>query len=319
MSVRSPRRTIKRTVLAAFVAWLLAVLFAHPFFAVTHRSGGNVLVVEGWMHREGVDEAAELFRGGGYERLYVTGIVRPFTYYLANGDSLVVRFQGPTSGVIQFGTTGLPAASWQLFLDGRSTLSEAVPTSISTVRTDVKACHTLTLKARSSSPPPDSAPVLFVAGMDLNGTNVHSLPVEITLHRADGSTMAGQPTFSDQAFHWLVESGVPADRMLRVPTTVVRGSRTFSMARDLVAFATANGIRSFDVATLGVHARRTWNLYRKAAGPRHVVGVVSLHDPWCQRWTWWTNYYGWFQVLKECVAWPLPWLVDEDDPNAQEH
>ncbi len=318
MTVRFPRKTIKRIILAAFIAWVLAVLFAHPFFAVTHRSGGKVLVVEGWMHREGVQEAAELFRADGYERLCITGILRPFTYYLAHGDSLVVRFPSPITGEMRYGTTGLPGASWQLVKDGRLSKSAPVGSGMTTLSSKMDGTTVLTLKAISASPPPDGAPVLFVAGMELNGVNLHALPVEIALHRADGSTIPGQPTFADQAFQWLLEDGIPAERMIRVPTTEVRGSRTFSMARDMVSFAGSNGIRSFDVATLGVHARRTWNLYRKAGGAHHDVGVISLHDPWCQRWTWWTNYYGWFQVLKECIAWPAPWLVDDDEPKTTE-
>ncbi len=60
-------------------------------------------------------------------------------------------------------------------------------------------------------------------------------------------------------------------------------------------------------------------MHRIARG-NHAVGIVALHDPWCERWTWWGNYYGWFQVLKETLAMPMPWLVDRgneaEEPSA---
>ena len=49
----------------ALAFWLVIVLFAHPFFAVVAPSGGEVLVVEGWMHDEGLKEAADLFKEMG--------------------------------------------------------------------------------------------------------------------------------------------------------------------------------------------------------------------------------------------------------------
>jgi hypothetical protein len=53
------------------VWWL--ILNIHPFLALTHRVPCKVLVVEGWIHIEGVDAAVREFKNGHYEQVFTTG------------------------------------------------------------------------------------------------------------------------------------------------------------------------------------------------------------------------------------------------------
>lgn len=45
----------------------------HSFLAPIEPAGARVLVVEGWMNPEGLDQAVSAFRAGGYERIVTTG------------------------------------------------------------------------------------------------------------------------------------------------------------------------------------------------------------------------------------------------------
>jgi len=45
----------------------------HAFLAPNQPVGARILVVEGWMDPEGLDQAAAAFRSGGYERVITTG------------------------------------------------------------------------------------------------------------------------------------------------------------------------------------------------------------------------------------------------------
>jgi hypothetical protein len=45
----------------------------HSFLAPNEPVGARVLVVEGWMNSEGLDQAVAAFRSGGYERVVITG------------------------------------------------------------------------------------------------------------------------------------------------------------------------------------------------------------------------------------------------------
>ncbi len=307
------KKILRRTLITCVVLWLLAVLFAHPFFAVVEPSGSTVLVAEGWMHSEGLKEAAELFCKKGYQQMCITGSPRPFTYYLAVGDTVEMRFAEPTTAELVMGTAGLPGASWQIQADSGVVQTSTVEGDIADMELGLMNAERIRITAGSSAPPASGEPVLFIGRLLIGGSNAHLINATISIHRADGSIEAGQPTFAHQAYYKLREQGVPAERMIVIPTWVVKDSRTLSTARDFIAYADANDIRTFDVATLGVHARRTRNMYRKARGSDEGIGIVALRDKWCQPWTWWTNYYGWYQVLKESVAWPAPWLIDDTD------
>jgi hypothetical protein len=55
------------------VTTILAVRNLYPFLAVNEPVGGRVLVVEGWMSPEALDNAVAAYRTRGYERLITTG------------------------------------------------------------------------------------------------------------------------------------------------------------------------------------------------------------------------------------------------------
>lgn len=46
---------------------------AHAFLAPTQRVDTNILVVEGWVHKFGVDAAVDEFNNGHYKRILTTG------------------------------------------------------------------------------------------------------------------------------------------------------------------------------------------------------------------------------------------------------
>jgi hypothetical protein len=59
-----------------FTATAMTAIFARnlgTFLAVTDPVGAHLLVVEGWMDRKGLDQAATAFRMGGYQRIVTTG------------------------------------------------------------------------------------------------------------------------------------------------------------------------------------------------------------------------------------------------------
>jgi len=55
------------------LAALIAARSLYPFLAINEPSGGKILVIEGWMDPEGLDQAVEVFRKGRYELAVATG------------------------------------------------------------------------------------------------------------------------------------------------------------------------------------------------------------------------------------------------------
>jgi len=60
-------------VLVVALAALVAARNIHAFLAPTEPAGARLLVVEGWIPDEEIDQAVDRFRAGGYERVVTTG------------------------------------------------------------------------------------------------------------------------------------------------------------------------------------------------------------------------------------------------------
>lgn len=317
------RRLWWRWPLRAFAAWVayvaLVSLALHPYWSVTRPSGGRTLVVEGWMHEQGLKAAASLFKGDGYSRIVVTGAARPFAYYLRHGDTLEAVFDGAVEGMLEIGIAGLPGESWSIVADDGLLIKGTATEGVVRHSARIGPTHALRIVVAGTAIPAQD-PVIFLAGAWVNGRNLHGDGITVAIKRADGRTAMGTPSYAHLGAQALVRHGVPEIAITVLPTWRIERSKTFSAARDMDGWARAGRVGAYDVATLGVHARRTWKMHRIARRGA-PVGIVSLNDPWCRRWSWWGNYYGWFQVLKETVALPAPWLVDrlsgqEDDATS---
>lgn len=305
-----PDRRRRRTLLWFVGALAICtVAFLHPWLSPTERSGTDTLVVEGWMSDEGLRSAAVLFREGGYQRLWVTGTLRPFGYWLHAGDTLSVRASPQLHGTVSLQMAGLPGVPYTVELNG--TRKQGV------VQGDLRPAEmppsqqglgTLRLFAEHEGIAEEDAALLFAVHLRVDGKDLHHLPAHIAIHHANSDRRPGTPTYAALGAAKLMELGIPAEVITTVP--VHRSTeRTRGAAAAIAELARNEGISGFDVATQGVHARRTWTHFRRAAGPL-PVGVVAMEDPKCRRWNWWLHGHGWAQVLKELIAipqWLVPW------------
>lgn len=304
--------TVRRRWLIAGAGAALLLIFiatAHPFFAITRTTGSRVLVVEGWLNEQAIAEAARLMREKGYERAFTTGVARPAAYYLKGGDRLRCVPQRSMKGVVKVKAAGLPGTPLVALADDDTLFLvrlEGDPrVYTATIHTP---CSTFTLLAPDRSGDPELDRV-FIGGWAVDGEDLQARPGKIQVIRADGRSQPQAATFAHQAAILLEKHGVPAGRITTVPTGRTDEGRTWTSARDMVAIAKAQGIRSFDVATLGVHARRTRGLYRRAAAGGLEVGVIALPDRWCEPEDWWLHWYGWVIVLKEVVGAHQPYTA----------
>lgn len=315
-------RRLFRWLLRGLVAWAcyaaLVSLLLHPYWAVTRTSGSHVLVVEGWMHDAGMSNAAQLFEAKGYERVVVTGSVRPFAYYLRQGDTLTLRFKEERAGELDIRFAGLPGERLQMQTSDSLLIDARIGEGGERRSVTMPATKSLRLSVPYAGTEPSPHAAVHIAGLHINGRNAHDSSTHVELAHASGSREPGAPTFAHSGEQLMVGQGIARERIVVLPSWRVERSKTYSAGRDVATWARAQRIAAYDVATLAVHARRTWRMHRLARG-NIAVGIVALDDPWCQRWSWWGNYYGWYQVLKETLAMPLPWLVDRatsDDVDA---
>jgi len=302
-----------------FLLWLVAgpvailgamLTAAHPYLAITERSGGDVLVVEGWMEQQPLQEVPRWTDSLRYRRVYTTGSVRPFAYYLKAGEAIEARFDTPVQGRIAVNVAGVPGARVLLIADGDTVLAADVEPMHADLLTDreirARRLRIASIHAGSSGMDNDN---IFIRYLRINGENVHRTQDTAVFIHPDGTEEAAWPTYAHKCAARLRKLGVRTE-IIAVPTYGHPDSRSWANANHFAVRARADGITACDVMTMGVHARRSRALYRRACGPGVDVGVIALDDPACPRDGWWRMGTGWMLMLKEIGGSAEPVVVD---------
>lgn len=102
----------------------------------------------------------------------------------------------------------------------------------------------------------------------------------------------------------LKKAGVPEGFIQMVPSRVAGRDRTYSSAVALRNWFHEHNVtvRSINVLTEDVHARRTQLLFQKAFGHSVTVGIISVSDPDYDARHWWRYSEGVREVLGESIA-----------------
>lgn len=293
--------------------WLMAgplvvlaviTLRAFPYLAITEPGGSKVLVVEGWMDEAALGEAARLVLDSGYAAVYTTGTVREFAYYLEESEGITVELRAPMQGQLSLTVSGTGGAGYWLIAGTDTLLDVAVAPRPQVYKAALDAAaDRLRIVAWPLALEPGT-PALFVRAMAIDGRNINYFQRRSWFTFPDAVAEPAWPTYAQSARSLLIAAGVPAGIITAVPAYGKPRSRTWGNAHAFGNQARAEGITAFDVATVGVHARRSRDLFRTACGPSARVGVVALTDPHCTKDNWWRSYRGWLTILKEVVGAP---------------
>ena len=102
----------------------------------------------------------------------------------------------------------------------------------------------------------------------------------------------------------LVSAGIPASLVQMVPSHVSGRDRTYSSALALREYFRTNGVavKSFNVLTEDVHARRTRLLFQEAFGRETTIGIIAVPDPDYDAKHWWRYSEGVREILGESIA-----------------
>jgi uncharacterized SAM-binding protein YcdF (DUF218 family) len=102
----------------------------------------------------------------------------------------------------------------------------------------------------------------------------------------------------------LRKNGLPNESLQMVPSRVMDRDRTYASAVALRNWFREHKmpVRSINVVTEDVHARRTCLLFQKALGHNTTVGIIAIPNPDCDPEHWWRDTEGVKDVVSETVA-----------------
>lgn len=103
----------------------------------------------------------------------------------------------------------------------------------------------------------------------------------------------------------LRREGIPEELLRRIADRKVDRDRTYGSAMALKAWIEENHltVRTINVVTEDVHARRTRLLFQEAFGPEVKVGIIASVNPDYDARRWWRYSEGVREILGESIAW----------------
>ena len=109
----------------------------------------------------------------------------------------------------------------------------------------------------------------------------------------------------------LERAGVDGRQIVKIPVEPVLKDRTFAYAVALRNWLLSSGMsgKAVNLFTLGVHARRSWMLFRKELGSDFTFGIISCEEQDYDPERWWESSEGFKIVLDETLAYIYTRLV----------
>lgn len=113
----------------------------------------------------------------------------------------------------------------------------------------------------------------------------------------------------------LLASGLPQESLVMVPSRIHNRDRTYGAALALKEYFRQQSmdVKSFNIVTENVHARRTRMLYQEAFGPSVGVGIIAASNPDYNPARWWSCSPGVRDVIGETIAYLYAKLLFSPD------
>ncbi len=131
--------------------------------------------------------------------------------------------------------------------------------------------------------------------------------------RGSGSKSVDPTTYADVAASRLEELGFDRRNVVKINVPAVSFGRTFAGAREVERWLGSSGVSvcCVDVFTAGVHARKSWMLFRYALGDGYRVGIIAGFQDSYNRRLWLVSRRGIWLVSRNVVgcAYSKLWIL----------
>jgi hypothetical protein len=119
-----------------------------------------------------------------------------------------------------------------------------------------------------------------------------------------GSVLVGYENYAQLGATVLEQLGLEKRLIAAVPAPYVSRDRTYAAAVALKNWLTASqlALKTINLVTLDVHARRSRRLFAQALGPGITVGIIAVEDPRYDPRRWWESSLGVRMTLGESIA-----------------
>lgn len=144
---------------------------------------------------------------------------------------------------------------------------------------------------------------VFATGGPVGGTGAYTSDYKTSAHVGAGL---------------LLSSGLPPEALVMVPSRITDRDRTYGAALALKQYFLEQGtyVKSLNIVTENVHARRTRMLYQAAFGPDVQIGIIAARNPDYDPRRWWACSHGVRDVMSETISYLYAKILFRPDAAA---
>lgn len=117
-----------------------------------------------------------------------------------------------------------------------------------------------------------------------------------------GYYLAEYKNFAELTAATLKVLGLEKDKLVAVPTPEVLKNRTYASAITLRQLLSNSDVKSINLFTFDVHARRSWLLFKQLLAPKIKAGVIAVESLDYDPNNWWSYSAGVRVIISETVA-----------------
>jgi hypothetical protein len=103
----------------------------------------------------------------------------------------------------------------------------------------------------------------------------------------------------------LIEFGIPPEQIVTIPAPDTARDRTYVSAQAARQRLEELGLfgKPANLYTVGAHARRSYQMFRKVFGKEYPLGVISIEPPHYNLKHWYRHSAGFKHVMIEFISW----------------
>nr|WKN37774.1 carbohydrate-binding domain-containing protein [Tunicatimonas sp. TK19036] len=303
------RKRAIRVVISGIILVLLgAILFGKKelfyFLAPTHRVDASVLVVEGWISEEALQQVLDELDQHSYDQIIVTSVAYEPVFRMYSQGALVFQIREKEQPTRSFQTLkvrscGASAGGIQAHAKVRvnSTLigeftASSYPDWYAFPLPDTLSVDSVSIIYDNNQRIGKEDRDLYVFGIQLDSlwASARHPSVHYDRNKVDGKDVlrTDYSGSAEEASAFLIKHGVDRHRLHTLTAPRVDYERTYASVLEVKKFL-PDSVTAINVFSESVHSRRSWLVYQKTLDDSFNVGIIAAASPHELPDSWWVQ------------------------------
>ncbi len=252
----------------------------------------KILIVEGWIPPYNYDTIIKLVKDGNYEKILITGSSFSETLTLFQNGSIIIKPDSISTLTendnLELHFFGSKASNVYPFISISINNKELIDTTIrrySKINVNYTICFgdSIIITYINDGYTHNRDRNLTLRKIILNNQKIKPRSKKVSYKTQNAYMSAYSRTYPDEMAENFISRGLPANKIVALPSMNDGSSRTYTASRNAVDYLHKNGYKNANLVTLDFHSRRSKLSFNKI-DPAINIGVISLKDktPW--RW-----------------------------------